>query len=257
MTTINNIDDLVRILRERPEWLKAVRELVLTDELLRLPETVAQLAEELREYAKQTNERLDRLEATLTQLVEFARQTNERLDRLEAGQTQANERLDRTERRLDRIENQLNDVRGDTFEITAARRIMPELFRQLGIYGCDTIIGPGITLARERIDDIRRAQTEGAVERNSEYEIAYADLVLYGRRDSDDSPVWVAIEASVKIDEHDVSRARQRADILAAVYEEPAWAVVAGESIDDRDRTRANDAGVVVINIRPRYRPES
>ena len=114
-----------------------------------------------------------------------------------------------------------------------------------------------MSLTRDLIDDIRRAQTEGAVERNSEYEIAYADIVLYGRQDSNDSPVWVAIEASVKIDEHDVYRARQRADILAAVYREPALAVVVGESIDDRDRERASDAGVEVISIRPRYRPES
>ena len=313
MTTINDIEDLVRILRERPDWLKTVRELVLSEELLRLPETVAQLAEELREYARRADERLDRLETTVAQLSEelreYARRADERLDRLETTVAQLSEELReyarrtderlarletdmaevkadmvevkadvaevkadmaevkadmvevkaeqaQTNRRLARVENQINDLRGDTFEITAARRIMPELFRQASIYNCETVLGPGMSMTREMLNDIRQAQSNGIVERNSVHEIAYADLVLHGLRDDDDQPVWIVIEASVKIDEHDITRARQRADILAAVYEEPALAVVAGESIDDRDRARAEDAGVAVIILRPRYRPE-
>ena len=36
MTTINNIDDLVRLLDEHPQWLDAVRVRVLTPELIEL-----------------------------------------------------------------------------------------------------------------------------------------------------------------------------------------------------------------------------
>ena len=243
MTTINNIDDLVRILRERPEWLKAVRELVLTDELLRLPETVAQLAEELREFARQTNERLARLEAAVAEL---------KTDVAELKTEQGS-----TSRRLGRVENQINELRGDVMEITAAKRIVPTIIQQLGLYHCDTIIGPGTLLSQERINDIRQAEIDGAIERNSDQEVAQVDILMRGRRNSDNEPVWVVIEASVRIDEHDIIRARRRADILTAVYHEPAIAAVVGESIDDRDRARADDSSVVVINIRPRYRPES
>lgn len=249
MTTINDIDDLVRILRERPEWLKAIRELVLSEELLRLPETVAKLAEELREFARQTNERLERLEADMTEVKADVAELKADMTEVKAGQAQTN-------RRLARVENRINDLRGDTFEITAARRIMPELFRQERIYNCDTVIGPGMSMTREMLNDIRRAQTDGLVELNSEHEIAFADLVLRGLRGDDDQPVWIVVEASVKIDEHDITRARQRADILAAVYEEPALAIVAGEGIDDRDHARAADADVKVVSMRPRYRAE-
>lgn len=228
VTTINDIDDLVRILRERPEWLVAIRELVLSEELLRLPETVAKLAEELREFARQTNERLERLEAS----------------------------QDRTERRLHRIENLLNDVRGDVMEITAAKWIVPTIIQQLELYHCDTIIGPGMLLSQERINDIRQAEIDGVIERNSDQEIAQVDFLLRGRRNADNEPVWVAIEASVKIDEHDIDRANRRAGILSAVYGESAVAVVVGESIDERDNARAADAGVRVIALRPRYRSE-
>ena len=37
MTTINSQDDLLRALRENPEWKEAVRALILGEELLQLP----------------------------------------------------------------------------------------------------------------------------------------------------------------------------------------------------------------------------
>ena len=42
METINNIEDLMRILREKPEWAEAVRNVLLTKALLELPNTLAQ-----------------------------------------------------------------------------------------------------------------------------------------------------------------------------------------------------------------------
>ena len=339
MTTgIDDISDLVRILRERPEWLEAVRGLVISDELAKLPETVArlaasleelarqtaenfrrvnerlewlestvaQLAETLQGFMQQTNERLERLENTVAQLAEtlqgFMQQTNERLERLEntvaqlaetlqGFMQQTNERLERletdmaglksvasglqtdvaelksdvadlktqqtqTNRRLDRVENQISDLRGDVFEITAARRIGPTVIQRMRLYDCRAVVGPGTPLAEEHFNKIRRAARDGIVGRNAGYEVSLTDLILHGYQDDDDQPVWVVVEASVKIDADDISRARQRSDILAAVYEETTRAVVVGESIDERDRARAEAANVTVIIIRRRYRPD-
>lgn len=248
MTTINDISDLARILQERPEWLSAIRGLVLTEELLRLPETMAALTKTVEELARQTteqfrvfNDRLERLETNMTEVKTDVAD-------LKTEQTQTN-------RRLARVESQLGAVRGEVFEITAARKIVPNVIQEMGLYHCDTIVGPGIILGQDRINDIRQAELAGMVARSSDQQVGLADIVLYGRQSSDDQPVWVVIEASARIDEHDITRARHRADILAAVYRENATAVVVGESIDDRDQARATDAGVLVITVRPRYRP--
>jgi hypothetical protein len=45
MTTINTIEDLIKLLDENPEWLEAVRSRVLTREVLELPERVDLLSE--------------------------------------------------------------------------------------------------------------------------------------------------------------------------------------------------------------------
>lgn len=248
MTTINDISDLARILQERPEWLSAIRGLVLTEEVLRLPETMAALTKTVEELARQTaeqfrvvNERLARLEADVGGL---------KTDVAGLKTEQA-----RTNRRLGRIENQIGDLRGSILEITAAKQIAPRVIQQMGLYHCDTLVGPGIPLAQDKINEIRQAELDGLVELGSD-QVRWADLVLHGRRSSDNQPVWVVVEASAKIDEHDISRARHRADILAAVYREDSIAIVVGESIDDRDRIKASDVEVSVITLRPRYRIE-
>ena len=343
MTTINDIEDLVRILRERPEWLNAVRELVLSEELLRLPETVAQLSQTVQEFAQETreqlkalNERMDRFESTQAEMkaeqaemkaeqvemktelaemkavqvemkaeqaemkavqvemkaelaemkteqaemkavqvemkAELAEMKTEQAEmkavqvemkavqvemkaeqvEMKAEQAEMRSDLSETNRRLSRLENQVNDIRGSNFEITAAKRIFPAVYQRMNLYDCVTVIGPGIPLAQERINDIRNAARDGSVPRDAAQEVALTDIVLHGRRDEDDQPIWVAIEASVRIDEHDITRARQRADILSAVYRAPALAAVVGESIDDRDRVRAQRSDVVVVTLRPR-----
>lgn len=284
-TAINDISDLVRILQERPEWLEAVRGLVISDELAKLPETVAKLAasleelatqtaenfrlvnerldqltETLQEFMQQTNARLEWLEKTVAQLIEtlqeFMQQTNARLERLETDVAELKTQQAQTNRRLGRMENQINDLRGDVFEITAARRIGPTVIQRMSLYDCRTIVGPGTPLAEEHFNTIRQAARAGIVGRNAGYEVSLTDLILHGCQDDDDRPVWVVVEASVKIDADDIGRARQRADILAAVYAETALAVVVGESIADRDRARADAANVTVITIRRRYRPD-
>ncbi len=63
--TINDLQDLTRLLHERPEWLGEVRRVVLTEELLSLPETVRGLAEAQR----RTEERLNELARTVERLI--------------------------------------------------------------------------------------------------------------------------------------------------------------------------------------------
>ena len=60
-TTIDTIEDLVRILDDHPEWLEALRLRLLTRELIEMPQRLA-------EFAASTNERLDKVEGRLDKL---------------------------------------------------------------------------------------------------------------------------------------------------------------------------------------------
>ena len=62
MTTINDINDLVRILRENPDWADALRGVLLSKDLLDLPETAARMARPTAETAEGTQKALQMLE---------------------------------------------------------------------------------------------------------------------------------------------------------------------------------------------------
>ena len=70
METINNIEDLMRILREKPEWAEAVRNVLLTKALLELPNTMAQFTKATAESFRLVNARLTRMEGDIGQLKE-------------------------------------------------------------------------------------------------------------------------------------------------------------------------------------------
>ena len=60
MTTINDIHDLVELLQNHPDWAETLRNLILTRELLDLPQTLAQA---LQDWAE-TNQAIARLDAS-------------------------------------------------------------------------------------------------------------------------------------------------------------------------------------------------
>ena len=61
MTTVNNIADILRIIREQPEWGEALRAALLSKELLEMPQTLA-------EFAQVTNRRLSSLEGDVSEV---------------------------------------------------------------------------------------------------------------------------------------------------------------------------------------------
>ncbi len=61
MTTINDIGDLVRVLREQPEWAEALRGVLLSRELLEMPEEFAQFVKLTNANFQTVNARLERL----------------------------------------------------------------------------------------------------------------------------------------------------------------------------------------------------
>ena len=91
--------DFIRILEENPEWKAELRRVVLTDELLKLPEIVRELVEAQR----RTEERLNTLTARVDALAEAQRRTEERLNTLTARVDALAEAQRRTEERLNTL----------------------------------------------------------------------------------------------------------------------------------------------------------
>ncbi|MCX7926443.1 MAG: hypothetical protein N2554_11640, partial [Fimbriimonadales bacterium] len=106
--TVQDFEDMLRILEENPEWRQRMREAILTRELLDLPAQFRQLVETVRDLAaaqRRTEQRVAELaeaqrrtEAQVAELIEAQRRTDATVQELvRIWQEMA--------RRLDRLEN--------------------------------------------------------------------------------------------------------------------------------------------------------
>ena len=108
--TVEEFHDLVRLLEERPEWRSELRRLVLTDQLLALPEQVA----ELRVYTEQRFQALaaaqQRTEERLTGLTTAQQHLAERLTGLATAQQHLAESLTALAAAQQRTQDQVTTV---------------------------------------------------------------------------------------------------------------------------------------------------
>ena len=208
--TVNDLQDLTRLLRERPEWLSEIRRIVLTDELLALPALVRELVEaqrrnderfaELAEAQRRTEERLEQL---IVRFEEAQRRNDERFAELAEAQRRTEERLAELAEAQRRTEDQVADLRGRMLEIEYRDKV-GAIFG--GRLRRPKVVDAGDVweLLRERLDDEEIRQ------------VVAADLIVRGRQlpPQDEEELWLVVEVSGVVDRSDVARAAERAALL-------------------------------------------
>lgn len=216
--TVADFRDLVQLLERQPEWRAELRRLLLTEELLSLPQTVQALAEEVRaltEAQRRTEEQL----ATLTQRIDGLAEQMATLTRRVDSLTQDVQLM---VKRMDSLGQDVGDLKGIGLEFrywqhapayfqSIARRIDPLSARELSLL-------------------LDQALEEGKLSRPDMGEILQADLVLQGQRWEDRTEVYLVVEISWGVGPSDVQRAAQRAKLLAQLGI-PAIPVVAGKVV--------------------------
>ena len=208
---IERFDDLIEMLQTHPEWRQQLRQLVLTDELIGLPDLVAELVGAQRQSQQQLSaltERMGQLVVRMDQLAEAQATTEARLQGLAA---QLSRVADRTDAAYGYIVELRYRQRAHAYFQRIARRIH--------------------VLSGEELDDLLEPAIEqGVLAEQEAGQVHLADAVLRGRLREDDEPVLLVLEVSVLVDAMDVQRAADRAGVLARLGTR-AVGVVAGEQI--------------------------
>jgi hypothetical protein len=232
--------DLVRLLNDHPEWRAEMRRLLLTDELLALPE----LVHDLIEAQRRAEERLSRVEEQLAALTEAQRRTEEQLAALTEAQRRTEERLDKLASIVGILAEQVRELviaqrrTDDTLGYLKGRALETEYRNKASAY-----LGRWLRRVRVVEPDTLRDTLEAHLSLDEVTDALLVDLILSGRvRAQPEAPeVYLAVEVSAVVDEHDVERARRRAGLLRqAGYR--AIPVVAGESttLGAEDMARRN-----------------
>jgi hypothetical protein len=105
--TVAEFHDLVRLVEERPEWRAELRRLVLTDELLALPEEVARLRQATEQGFQRLTEAQARTEQQLVTLSQAQARTEEQLTILSQAQARTEQQLITLSQAQARTEEQL------------------------------------------------------------------------------------------------------------------------------------------------------
>ena len=235
--TLNDISDLVRILRERPEWLEAVRHLVIGDELLSVPQQLAEFIRSTNEFIRSTNE--------------FIRSTNEnfrlvyeRLDRLEAGQDELKGSYIRLEGRFNSLEGRFSNFEGSEYERKVRNRLIFrathrfDLARPVIAMTQDTQSVPQLTSI------VHRAIRSGVITMDEAEDLHEADIIIMA-----DDGRHVLVEVSLNADENDLRRALRRSQILATAANTAVIPAIVTPDPSDFLSAQAEAYGVDLFSI--------
>jgi len=243
--TIDDFQDLLRLLEQRPEWRAELRRHVLTDELLELPAIVRELAE----AQQRTEVHLDALTQRLDALAQRVDALAQRVDALAEHVDALTQRVDALAVRVDAVAAQMailadrlggigdrvGAVEGELLEWRYERRAaayFSRLARRLRVVDRSVLAN----MLDDAIDSGRLSQAERDA-------IMDADMVLSGQRRPDGAEAYFVVEVSVGVGLNDVQRAAERAGLLAKLDRQTV-PVVAGNWVNDLAQAAAQGMGV-------------
>ena len=253
MTAINTIEDLVRILDERPEWVEAMRVRLLTREVLELPQTIAKLAETVEKFIDSTNKRLDSIEARMDQHDARFDTVDARFDQVDARFDAVDARFDQVDARFEAVDARFDQV--DTrFEAVDARfetvngsiqKLRNDIAPLKAAHARNAAIDDAIAIAsdlglrrtknltRDEVWELTESVDTSGIPTNELRSFRRADLIVEAT-DKNDEVCYVAVEISFTANGRDTIRAIRNAEFLNRFTGRRSYAAVAGLSRDNR-----------------------
>jgi hypothetical protein len=204
---VEEFQDLIRLLQERPEWRADLRRLVLTDELLALPE----LVRELVQAQQRTEGRVGRLEESVGIL---RAETERRFQELATAQLTLTRRIDDLREAVQTLADRTYTLTTDVGELKGSD--LERRYRERPFAYFQRLVRQAHTLSGDELNAmLDRAVTAGRLTEEDVDEIVWADAIVRGRRREDDQEVYLVVEASWGVGPYDVQRADKRAKLLA------------------------------------------
>ena len=212
MTTINTMDDFARILRENPDWADAIRSLLLSKELLALPETFAK-------FAESNNRRMENLERGQEELRTGQEELRTGQEELRTGQKGILVRLENVEEGQKRILDELGALKGSSMFL-AARFEIPELVHRMGFRYLRKLSRNDLfhMVADNDTDDMPTPALRSFREADFIIEVA----------DQSGATNYLTAEASFTVDERDVERVVRNAEYIRRFTGKPGRPVLMG-----------------------------
>ena len=234
MTTVNDFTDILRIIREQPEWGEALRSALLSKDVLELPQRLA-------EFAEIANRRFDALERDVADLK--AGQS-----RLEGTVSELQGSVSRLESSVSRLEGQVSNLRGNSYEQKIGNIISSIMSERMNLL-VRVLKRVNLDDDSEFFDLLHDAQRRGIISRQERDAVGNVDIVLQERRRPSDTAAHVVIEVSTTVANDDIVRSAERAAILQRATGTRTIPVVVGANVDDARQQLAQDRNVTLVAV--------
>jgi hypothetical protein len=216
--TVQDFHDLVVILETQPAWRAEVRRLILTDDILGLPQALRDLT------------------AATQALLETQRRHDERFNRVDADIAELKADVGVIKTDVTVLKTDMGGVKGQLLE----ERFHQHPFVYFSRFARKIRAISDAQLA-ELVED---AVEQGKLSEAEAEDLKLIDVVARGRQRTGDSVLYLAVEVSVVVDEHDLEHAIRRAHLLHKATDCETLPIVAGETILANIRDEAERRGV-------------
>ena len=235
MTTITR-ENLIQILDENPALVEELRSLLLTRELLALPQVLAEFAESVDRQFEAINRQFEAIDRQFEAINRQFEAIDRRFDVLEAD--------------VNQLKIDVGFLKGKSLETELPGRAASRLEFRFNIRRPRVVRASTQHLPVHDFEDaIYEASDTGTLSEIQRRRILDTDLIVHGRSDDTGRDAYVAVESSFTIDDSDIVRANRTAAALRRVFPDAdVWAAVYCAAISDENSQRAEDDGVTVIS---------
>lgn len=220
---IETFEDILKALKENPEWLEELRRIILTEELIALPQKFQRF---LENDFKPLKLKVDKIDQDVKVLKEDVKVLKEDVEILKKD--------------VKILKEDVAELKGDNFERKVRERA-PSYFGRL-IRRCRV-------LSIEDLAEVLEVAVEkGFISEDDKSKALDIDVVVTGILKSDkEQKVVLAAEISQRVDRVDVERAYERSLIIGKALALPALPVVIGKDTTEGAISKAEELNVTLI----------
>lgn len=244
MTTFNNQEDFLRALEENPQWRDAIRRQILTEELLQLPVRFHVLTQRVDTL----DQKVDGLTQDMSQVKTDLKTLTNRFDN-DMSQVKADLKTltGKVDDNFNTLSGRIDNALGYNYQVKVERnlRSISGQYLQLRNITILRFLGPDSNPDFDNM--IQGAIDQGLITEEQSYEVWNTDLILLGTPRGDTTPVYVAAEISITASDNDITRAVNRAGLIAQATRLPVTPVIICDNADDSRQALATRYNVAII----------
>ncbi len=232
---IRSFEDILRALRQKPEWADEMRRLILSEELLALPGKFESFRQ--KEF-KPLKEKVDKVEQDVGVLKQDVGMLKQDVGVLKQDVEVLKQDVEVLKQDVEVLKQDVAFLKGNEFERTVRERAPAYLGRL--IRRCR---GIGF---EELADSLEDAMDRGLVSEEEKNDALLVDAVVRGKLKTG-KDVVLAVEVSLKVDVEDIERAGRRAVVIGRASGIETIGVAIGKECTDRAKKMAEELNVVVV----------